>query len=294
MNLIHRFLSTWFGFNKQQRNGVIVLCAIILALFIVRLSINYFIEPKSALVADFSKTDLSKLENVSLKSDSTTEEKAETVLFVFNPNTVSKAQLLQLGFKEKTANTFLKYRSKGAVFKTKEDVKKVYGISEDLYAAIEPYIFIEDETKNENKLASSEKPIAKKEIKVIELNSADSINLLPLPGIGGGYAKRILKYRSLLGGFYSTEQLKEVYGFSDTLFFSIKDYVKVDASLVSKIDLNTENFKALNAHPYISYEETKAIFNWRRKNGAIKTKEQIKEIISDETFKKIEAYLTLY
>lgn len=294
MNLIHRFLSTWFGFNKQQRNGVIVLCAIIFALFIVRLSINYFIEPKSALVADFSNTDLSKIKNVSLKADSTTQDKEEAILFVFNPNTVSKEQLLQLGFKEKTANTFLKYRSKGAIFKTKEDVKKVYGINEDLYAAIEPYIFIEGKTKTDEASAKSEKVIVKKEIKVIELNSADSISLLPLPGIGGGYAKRILKYRSLLGGFYSIEQLKEVYGFSDTLFLSIKDFIRVDASLVSKINLNTENFKELNAHPYISYEETKAIFNWRRKNGVIKTKEQVKEIISDETFKKIEAYLTLY
>lgn len=293
MNLIHRFLSTWFGFNKQQRNGVIVLCAIILILFIVRLSINHFIEPKSALVADFSNTDLSKLKNANLKADSIPQEK-ETVLFVFNPNTVNKEQLLQLGFKEKTANTFLKYRSKGAVFKNKEDVKKVYGISEDLYAAIEPYIFIEGENRNEIKSESKEQPIAKKEIKVIELNSADSISLLPLPGIGGAYAKRILKYRSLLGGFYSTEQLKEVYGFTDTLYLSIKNYVRVDASLVSKIDMNTENFKALNAHPYISYEDTKAIFNWRRKNGAVKTKEQVKEIVGEETFKKIEAYLALY
>ncbi|MBL7894336.1 MAG: helix-hairpin-helix domain-containing protein [Bacteroidia bacterium] len=291
MNLIHRFLSTWFGFNKQQRNGVIVLCAIILILFIIRLSVNFFIEPKSALVADFSKTDLSKLENLHLNTDSTLTEKQETVLFVFNPNTVNKEQLIQLGFKEKTANTFLKYRSKGAIFKTKEDVKKVYGISPELYATIEPYIFIEVENKNENKLASAEKPIAKKEIKVIELNSADSVSLLPLPGIGGGYAKRILKYRSLLGGFYSTEQLKEVYGFSDSLYLSVKNYVKADAALVSKLNLNTENFKELNAHPYISYEETKAIFNWRRKNGAIKSKVQVIEIVGEATFKKIEAYL---
>lgn len=291
MNLIHRFLSTWFGFNKQQRNGVMVLCAIILLLFIVRLTLNYFIAPESALVADFRKTDLSKLISVSPARDSVLKEDKATVLFVFNPNSVNKEQLLQLGFSDKTANTFLKYRSKGAVFKSKEDVKKVYGISPELYATIEPYIFIEVENKNENKLASAEKSIAKKEIKVIELNSADSVSLLPLPGIGGGYAKRILKYRSLLGGFYSTEQLKEVYGFSDSLYLSVKNHVKVDAALVSKLNLNTENFKELNAHPYISYEETKAIFNWRRKNGAIKSKEQVIEIVGEETFKKIEAYL---
>jgi len=293
MNLIHQFLSTWFGFNKQQRNGVIVLCTLILALFIFRLSIHHFITPKPILIADFSNTKLPDIKhNLLLSSDSTNEE-GDLSLFVFNPNTVSKEQLIKLGFKEKTANTFINYRNKGGQFRKKEDVKKVYGVSETLYNNIEPYILIEEKVKTENLASVPEKTSTKKIIKVIELNTADSVSLLPLPGIGGGYAKRILKYRSLLGGYYHIDQLKEVYGFTDSLFQAVKTYVKVDAFLVTKIDLNTEDFKKLNAHPYVSYEETKAIFNYRRKNGTIKTVEQVKEIVGEETFKKIEPYLGL-
>lgn len=292
MNFIHQFLSTWFSFNKQQRNGVIVLCTLILALFIIRLCISNFITPKAVLIADFSSTNLPKATLDKIELNDTSAGEAESKLFVFDPNIVTKEQLLKLGFSTKTANTFINYREKGANFKKKEDVKKIYGVNELLYNNIEPYILIEEKTKKESTIAT-EKKTTKKSIAIIELNTADSLSLLPLPGIGGGYAKRILKYRSLLGGYYNTEQLKEVYGFSDSLFAAVKPYVKTDAALVNKLNLNTENFKELNSHPYISYEETKDIFNYRRKNGAIKTKEHAKEILGEETFKKIEPYLGL-
>ncbi len=294
MEFIHRFLSAWFGFNKQQRNGLLVLCTIIVSLFFIRINISSFIKSDPILLADFSNTKLPQTNSGLLVSDSSSENNN---LFVFNPNIVTKEQLVKLGFKEKTANTFINYRNKGAHFNKKEDVKKVYGVSDELYSKLEAYILIENENKS-YKTNSQQEPImigigTKKQIKVVELNTVDSIGLLPLPGIGPAYAKRILKYRSLLGGFYSAEQLREVYGFTDSLFQIVKAYVRVDPSLVTKIDLNTEDFKKLNAHPYISYEDTKTIFNYRRKNGAITTLAHLRICISDEEqVKKIIPYLS--
>lgn len=290
MSYLHKILSSWFGFNKQQRNGILVLCFIILFLFVIRLSLHYFIQPKNILIADFSKADLSFLKSKNGTGD-TLHSSHKEGLFVFDPNTVNKDQLLQLGFSQKTASTLLKYRSKGARFKTKEDIKRVYGVTDELYNKLESYILIPTSDKPYDKENTELKSTVKKEIKTIELNTADSISLLPLPGIGGTYAKRILKYRSLLGGFVTKEQLKEVYGFSDSLYNVIQPYVTVNPALVTPLNLNTENFKELNAHPYISYDETKAVFNYRRKNGVIKTREQVKEILSEETVKKIEGYL---
>lgn len=290
MNLVHRFLSAWFGFNKQQRNGLLVLCSIVFLLFILRLSISSFIKSEPILIADFSNVKLPEFHENTLVSDSTSENNN---LFVFNPNTITKDQLIELGFKEKTANTFINYRNKGAHFNKKDDVKKVYGVSEELFAKLESYILIPGKNKEE-KVSIQQEPKGKKQIKIIELNSVDSAGLLPLPGIGPAYAKRIIKYRSLLGGYYSTEQLKEVYGFTDSLFQIIKSYVKVDASLVTKIDLNTEDFKKLNAHPYISYEDTKTIFNYRRKNGTITKLEHLRICITDEEqLTKLTPYLSI-
>lgn len=290
MNFVHRFLSSWFGFNKQQRNGIIVLCLLILLLFIVRLSLSLLIHPETVLIADFSKVKLPETDKKqSVILNQLTSESSS--LFVFNPNSVTKEQLIKLGFSSKVAGIFIKYRDKGAVFAKKEDIKKVYGVDEKLYQRIEPYILLEGkkETSRENNLLQKTSPL--KKTVVIELNSADSSSLLPLPGIGSSYAKRIIKYRDLLGGYYAKEQLKEVFGFSDSLFMLIKDDVSVNKALLKKLNINSENFKELNAHPYISYEETKSIFNYRRKNGLIKSKDQLKEVLNSETFSKIEPYL---
>jgi competence protein ComEA len=284
MNTWHQFWSSYFGFNRQQRNGLFVLILLILILFVVRLSISHFVHPEPILVADFSEV---KLPENSTPANDGEFAKNESItssngLFVFDPNMVSKEQLLKLGFREKTANTFLNYRHKGARFTKKEDLKKVYGISEIFYRKLEPFILLHEDTKPVKRETRETSTTPGKTLKKTELNSADSLALLSLDGIGPSFTKRILKYRNMLGGFVSVDQLTEVYGLGADLFLSIKDKVTVDPSLISKLKINTENFKELNKHPYVGYEDAKAIFNYRKKNGLIKTAEQLKEIFTDE------------
>ena len=71
---------------------------------------------------------------------------------------------------------------------------------------LEPYIQI-----NQKKDSVSIKPEPKKNI-IVELNSADTTLLMQVKGIGRGYAKGIIRFRGLTGGFVSIEQLKEIYG----------------------------------------------------------------------------------
>ncbi|MBK7310285.1 MAG: helix-hairpin-helix domain-containing protein [Sphingobacteriaceae bacterium] len=124
----------------------------------------------------------------------------------------------------------------------------------------------------------------------MELNSADSLALIELKGIGPAYAKRILKYRNLLGGFTSIQQVKEIYGMTDDLYQLIASQCTINSSSIKKININTVDFKALNKHPYIDYELTKRIFILK-KNGKI-TEENIAEIIEDDQLTtKIKPYL---
>ena len=94
---------------------------------------------------------------------------------------------------------------------------------------------------------------------MVELNSADTTRLKMLRGIGSGYAKMIVAYREKLGGFYSSAQLLEVYKFPDETYQKIKNQLKVDTTLIKKININTATVKELKSHPYISYYQALSI-----------------------------------
>lgn len=271
-----------------------MLCCVCFLLLIIRISYPYFIEPENIVIENLPliKSRLDSAEqNKDFKTYSKNNYKSKAKLFSFDPNKVTESELLMLGFHEKAARTFIKYRNKGAVFKKKEDLKKVYSISPEMYIRLEPYIFIENKKNNdainENKVQVETTPVRK----TIELNSADSLTLLEINGIGPSFAKRILKYRSLLGGFVNKEQLKEVYGFTDEMYEKINSQIIVNTSLIKKINLNTDDFKSINKHPYLSYEHTKIIFD-QRKAGQMNSG-NIKNVLNDEeTYNKILPYLS--
>jgi len=294
---VNDFLNNFFGFNTQQRNGLLVLCIISFCLLLIRIIYPYFITPSDIVIKDLPlverKLDSAWENSQKQFSANFSEDKKELKLFVFDPNKVSLDQLLQLGFTERTARTFLKFRDKGFVFKEKKDLKKVYGISDNFFAQLEPYILIENKNEQNDKSKEEVKSVVSLKVQAkekIELNSVDSLTLIELNGIGPAFAKRILKYRSILGGYVAVEQLREVYGFNDELYEKVKNAFKVDASLIKKIDLNKDDFKLINKHPYLSYELTKAVFD-QRKKGSI-TAVNLKEIINDDAvYKKLLPYL---
>ncbi|MCQ2298286.1 MAG: helix-hairpin-helix domain-containing protein [Bacteroidales bacterium] len=130
---------------------------------------------------------------------------------------------------------------------------------------------------------------------VVELNAADTADLKELRGIGSSFARRIIKYRNLLGGYQSREQLKEVYGMTDTLYSLIAPHIRVDAQQCEKIHLNTVSLDSLKRHPYLDYYQAKSIIRRRDADGDYTSVEQLQELplIDQETYNKIKNYLTL-
>jgi DNA uptake protein ComE-like DNA-binding protein len=109
----------------------------------------------------------------------------------------------------------------------------------------------------------------KQKPKTIEINSADSVALLELNGIGPVFAKRILKYRQMLGGFAFKRQLLEVYGMDTIRLSGFLGQIRLDTMSLKKIDLNKATFKELLAHPYLDYDQVKAIARYRDRKGII-------------------------
>ncbi|HBC77941.1 MAG TPA: hypothetical protein DEO60_00560 [Bacteroidales bacterium] len=149
-------------------------------------------------------------------------------------------------------------------------------------------------------LVVSETSVKQKQVKTfyakrsrLELNGSDSAALVTLPGIGPVLSARIVKYRNLLGGYMSADQLKEVYGLSEETFKLISARVFADSLTVKKIRINEADFKTLIRHPYFQRTEVSAILKYHELKGKITSIKDMTEnkLISTETAKKIGAYL---
>lgn len=168
-------------------------------------------------------------------------------LFPFRPATVSYEELLSLGFSEKTAHIFLNYRNKGGQFYNKEDVKKIYGVSPELFSKIEPYIIIETR-ENTSNFQTNTKP---KPIPTIDINTATLEDWKALPGIGDYFAQKFITIREGIGAYQTIEQIAEVYKLPDSTFQKIKPYLKISQRAIKKININTAPEQALRSYPYI-------------------------------------------
>ncbi len=141
---------------------------------------------------------------------------------------------------------------------------------------------------------TQERPVSRRVRKtILEINSCDSVALEALPGIGPVLSARIVKYRKLIGGFVSVDQLREVYGLPEETFNLVSSGFTVDTLLVRKININRLQFNELIRHPYFERNEVTAILKFRELQGSIRGINEMVEnnLISSETAKKMRGYL---
>jgi len=98
---------------------------------------------------------------------------------------------------------------------------------------------------------------------VVELNSADSAALDDLPGIGGYYAKQILRLRERLGAFTEVGQLLEIRGIDSARVARLATRVRIDSSAIVWLDLNTVPEEVLAQHPYVGKVAARGIVRLR-------------------------------
>ncbi len=134
-----------------------------------------------------------------------------------------------------------------------------------------------------------------KEKIIIDLNTADTLDLQMIKGIGKIRARNIYNYGKRLGGFVNKEQLREVWGINDTVFEQISPYIVLQNKQVKTININTDNIKELSYHPYIDYYLAKAIIKFRQQYGDYKNIEDIKKVhlMTEELYQKLAPYLAI-
>lgn len=222
----------------------------------------------------------------------------------FNPNTISFEELLAFGLSKAQASNIVNYRDKSGGFRDEAHFRKLYCMTDELFALISPYLVFESMAESpiesiaieEAKMEKSESKAQSKvrEVLVLDLNACDSLDLQQIKGIGKVRAARIYKYGKRLGGYVSVEQLKEVYGIDNELFEQIKGHFKVGKTDIRKININSDEIKQLTAHPYIDFQLAKALIRFRKDYGKdFQSAEEIRYIhfLSEQEAEKLIPYL---
>jgi DNA uptake protein ComE-like DNA-binding protein len=101
----------------------------------------------------------------------------------------------------------------------------------------------------------------------VVLNTADTTALKTIPGIGPYFARKIVQYGERLGGYVSIDQLDEI----DDFPLDSKKYLVIQDAQPRKLNINQLSLNELKRHPYINYYQARAIEDYRRLHGPIKS-----------------------
>ena len=289
------FLRRWFAFSKGERVAIVTILALMLVLILACL-----FRPSRKSLSDASLHDLDSLlalrqAAIELQQQQQAEKPQEVTElhpFPFNPNTITEEEWLQMGLTDRQVRSIMNYKAKGGRFYSKSDVEKLYAISEEEYAQLEPFIVLPEvargntakpTAKKQESQAFDDKPKPeKKAIPVVDLNTVDSTTLVELPRMGGYMASRIIAFREKLGGFVEVAQLLDVKGLDSTRFTAMRPYLLIGDTETRRIDVNRADFKTLVGHPYLSYEQVKRIFRQRETRGMIKNWAQLEALLKEE------------
>lgn len=288
------YFRDYFGFSKKEMNGIYVLLLLIFILMLLPFVFQTEVNGDRINIARY-KQQITEFEQ-SVKTEraysyrdtkpGTSDIASKAIYFPFNPNGLSETEWRKLGLSEKQIRVIKNYEAKGGKFYRKEDVQKMYVISPQTYQKLEPYIRIPVSSPSSVKSTKANMPL-------IDLNLADSAQLQSIKGLGPVFASRIIRYRDRLGGFYSKDQLREVFGLDSSKFAQWTPQFKLSISNLRKINVNTAEFNDFKKHPYLNYKQVNAIIQYRKQHGEFHALSDLSKIalLNAEILRKLEPYL---
>lgn len=292
----------FFYYTKSERRVILLLLAIALLLLGIWAVMEYLRPVEVPVTLSESEEIDSFLANLEeqekIRKSHTPKNEISAVLQPFDPNTADSVLLRQLGLPVYIVRNILKYRAKGGVFRSPESFSSIYGLKEEVYQKLKPYITIAPlvsvshvRTDTFRQLKDTIPYIPKyEEGTIVDLNKADTSILKRIPGIGSTLARMIVVYRQRLGGFYDVSQLQEV----PHVGVELNKWFVVTPAGLHKIQVNSASLDKLRSHPYMDFYKAKAIMEYRRKRGKIKGLSQLSmfEEFTEKDLKRLSPYLT--
>jgi competence protein ComEA len=296
----------YFSFTKKERTGIYVLLTLVgICFFIPRFfettslsdeamasAINLQSAKREQVNADSARHVAYGKKRSAYKKiyDEPVNDRQSIDPFPFDPNTLDSAGWRKLGVSNRTARTIRNYVAKGGQFRKAGDLQKIYGLKKADVDRLIPFVRITAPAASImfNNPGKAPPPL-------IDINQADTLAFISLPGIGSKLANRIVNFRDKLGGFYSVQQVGETFGLPDSTFQLIKSRLQCALVTIQKININTADVNRLKQHPYIRWNVANAIVQYRQQHGAFHSPEDLKQIvlITPELYQKMAAYVTV-
>ncbi|MBI2966845.1 MAG: helix-hairpin-helix domain-containing protein [Bacteroidetes bacterium] len=255
--MIKQFLRDYFTFNRRERNGILILLLVIFLQIAFMLLYPLF---RTEEKIDFSGFEKEVAVWKTALNDSTVED------YIFDTSDFPGRKKYTRHYADNKFKRFSgerdsAWRQRFAHFNAREDAEEKY----------------------------------ERKKRTVELNSADSLQLVKIPGIGPWYAHYLITYRDKLGGFLHKDQVGEIINFKSPLADSVLSLLTVDTSLVSKKDINAISVEDLKKHPYFRWNLANAIVQYRNMHGNFRELSDVRKIdlVNDSVFAKIAPYLTI-
>lgn len=282
-------LKSHFSYNKRQRNGIFFLIFIIVGLqiiyFLVDFSHQNSIHNNSTQVLSFLK-ETDSLNNIKNKVN-------KPQIFPFNPNFITDYKGYELGMSVAEIDKLHSFRASGAFINSAEEFQQVTGINDSLFNIISPYFKFPEWIQDKAKKQVNDKNHQTKS-QIFDINKATIDDLKTIHGIGDKLAQRIIKYRDKLQGFTFEDQLYEVWYLDKEVANKVLAKFKIiDTPIINKLNINKASFKEVMQLPYLDYNLTKKIFEYKVEVAEIQSIEDLKKIdgFPLEKFNRIALYL---
>lgn len=292
----------FFYYSKSERRAVVVLMALI-AILVVAIVLA---PDKAESPRKDAPDSLALKDRRTLAGESSVDwghgSDVRMELHHFDPNTIDSIGLLRLGLSPFVVRNVIKYRNKGGRFATPESFARIYGLTDEKFQELKPYIRISENFRRKKKAKKVSLAGQKWERRdsiivhkypegtLVDVNVADTTELKMIPGIGSGISKAIVAYRTRLGGFHSLEQLQEVKYVTPDLL----KWFKLEKTSVCKLDINKASLEKLRSHPYLNFYQAKVIVEYRRTRGKIESLSQLSlyEEFTEKDLKRLSAYVS--
>jgi len=196
------------------------------------------------------------------------------LLFAFDPNTATVAELRQLGLSERLANNLQRYRDKGGRFRKAEDLQRLYGLAPADYERLRPFVQIAESAEKSAPPSRQPPPPT-----LLDVNTADAAAWEQLRGIGPALSRRIVGFRDRLGGFSSLAQIAETYGLPDSTYQRLLPQLQW-SPVYRPLLVNVYGAEELGRHPYLDRRSAAAIVHYRNQHGPFRQPGDLRNVLA--------------